>query len=449
MDTQTAMHDAARGGPGIAQVLRLAWGLPRRSAAAFDDLFDRYGDVVWISLPPLISRILLGGSGSRVALLRDPALIKPLLAAPVEVASAAEPRQRNLETLWGDRSLFLLEGPPHSQLRKLMLPRLRGEALTQWRQLIVATVEREVRGWVDEPTVAVHPRMLDLSLELILKVVLSVPDSAMPEWKLAWEDLLKTAKSGQIAIRAALRPVGAMRLWPRFQRELHRCNRLVFDEIARRRRHPEVEHNDVVDLLMRAEGEPLSDKEIRDQVVGIMLGGYDPPATAASWAIERLVRTPHALAAATAEARGSDEQTTYLNAVVQESLRLRPPFMFLARLTRQPLTLGEHHFPAGTLILPVIQSVHRYPDLYDDPESFRPERFLQQRPSTYGHVPFGGGEHRCLGDRLATFEVIHILATVLRSVDLAAVDPRDEPVHLESGVQIPGNGATVRASRAG
>jgi cytochrome P450 len=204
----------------------------------------------------------------------------------------------------------------------------------------------------------------------------------------------------------------------------------------------------VVDLLMRAE-EPLSDKEIRDQVVGIMLGGYDPPATAASWAIERLVRTPHALAAATAEARGSDEQTTYLNAVVQETLRLRPPFMFLARLIRQPLTLGEHHFPAGTLILPVIQSVHRYPDLYDDPESFRPERFLQQRPSTYGHVPFGGGEHRCLGDRLATFEVIHILATVLRSVDLAAVDPRDEPVHLESGVQIPGNGATVRASRAG
>jgi cytochrome P450 family 135 len=131
MDTQTAMHDAARGGPGIAQVLRLAWGLPRRPAAAFDDLFDRYGDVVWISLPPLISRILLGGSGSRVALLRDPALIKPLLAAPIEVASAAEPRQRNLETLWGDRSLFLLEGPPHSRLRKLMLPRLRGEALTQ------------------------------------------------------------------------------------------------------------------------------------------------------------------------------------------------------------------------------------------------------------------------------------------------------------------------------
>lgn len=447
MGTRTAMQDAARGGPGIVQVLKLTSELPRRSAAAFDQLFDRYGDVVYISLPPLMSRILLGGAGSRVALVRDPASIKPLLMAPIEVASAAEPRQRNLEMLWGNRSLFVLEGPPHTALRKIMMPRLRGEALTQWRELIVATVEREVQGWVDEPTVTVHPRMLDLSLELILKVVLSVPDSAMPEWKLAWQDLLATAKSAQIAIRAALSSVGAMRLWPRFQRELRRCDQLMFDEIARRRQHPEVEHNDVVDLLMRADGEPLSDKEIRDQVVGIMLGGYDPPATAASWAIERLVRTPHALAAATAEARGNDGQTTYLNAVVQETLRIRPPFMFLARLARQPLTLGEHHFPAGTLILPVIQSVHRHPDLYDDPESFRPERFLEQRPTTYGNIPFGGGEHRCLGDRLAIFEVTHILATVLRSVDLAAVDPRDEAVHLEAGVQIPGNGATVQASR--
>lgn len=447
MGTQTAMHDAARGGPGIAQVLKLVSGLPRRSTAAYDDFFGRYGDVVFLSLPPLMSRILLGGSGSRVALLRDPALIKPLLLAPIEVASAAEPRQRNLETLWGERSLFVLEGPPHTRLRKLMMPRLRGEALTHWRQTIEATVEREVRGWVDEPTVAVHPRMLDLSLELILKVVMSVPDSAMPEWKEAWQDLLNTAKSAQIAIRAALSSVGAMRMWPRFHREVQRCDRLMFDEIARRRRHPEVEHHDVVDLLLRADGEPLSDKEIRDQVVGIMLGGYDPPATAASWAIERLVHNPHALAAATAEARGNDGQTTYLNAVVQETLRLRPPFMFLARLARQPLTLGEHHFPAGTLIMPVIQSVHRHPDLYDDPETFRPERFLEQRPATYGHIPFGGGEHRCLGDRLAVFEDIHILATVLRSVDLAAVDPDDEPVHLESGVQIPGKGATVRASR--
>jgi cytochrome P450 family 135 len=445
VNTKHAAQDAMAGGPGVAQMLRLGWRLPRRGDAAFEDLFDRYGEVVWLSLPASLSRILSGGS--RMAMVRQPTLIKPLLTAPGEVVNATEPH-RMLETLWGERSLFLLNGPPHRRMRKLMLPRLRGQALEQWRELIVSRVEREVEGWVDEPAVAVHPRMLNLSLELILKVVISVPDSAMPEWKEAWHDLLRTTASGQIAIRALLRSFGAIRWWPRFQRELNRCNQLVFDEIARRRSHPEQEHNDVVDLLLLADGEPVSDDEIRDQVFAIMIGGYDPPATLASWAIERLVRHPQALAAATAEARSSDGQTMYLNAVALETLRLRPPFMFIVRLIRRPLTLGEYHFPEGTAVMSVIPSVHRRPDLYDDPQSFRPERFLHERPTTYGHIPFGGGEHRCLGDRLAIFEVTHILAAVLRSVDLAAVDPRDEPVRLEAGVHTPGHGAIVRATRA-
>jgi cytochrome P450 len=443
VDTQHTAGDAVPDGPGLAQLLRLAWTMPRRGDALFDDLFDRYGDVIWVSPPRLISWLV----GSKVAFLRDPALIKPLFTAAADDLSATEPH-RLVDPFWGDRSVFLLDGPDHRRLRKLMLPRLRGDALPQWRELIVARTDQEVRGWADQPTVAVLPRMLELSLELTLKVVMSVPDSAMPQWKSAWQDLLTTAASGQIALRAALRSFGALRLWPRFQRELHRCNELVFDEIARRRRHPEFEHNDVVDALMRANGNALSDSEIRHQVFAIMIGGYGPPATLASWAIERLVRTPHALAAATVEARGGNDQLTYLNAVVHESLRLRPPFMYVTRLVRRPVSLGGRYFPAGTLIMAVIQSVHRHLDLYDDPDSFRPERFLQQRLTAYGLIPFGGGEHRCIGDRLAIFEVTHMLATVLRSLNLAAVDPRDEPIILESGVHVPGKGATVRATRA-
>ena len=175
-------------------MLRLAWRLQRRGDAAFDDLFDRYGDVVWVSLPPLLPRRIVP-AGSRVALLRDPEVIKPLLMAPAEVVNATEPH-RMLETLWGDRSLFILDGPPHRRMRKLMLPRLRGEALAQWREFIATKVEREVHGWVNEPAVAVHPRMQDLSLELILKILLSVPDSEMPQWKSAWRDLLEPGRHG-------------------------------------------------------------------------------------------------------------------------------------------------------------------------------------------------------------------------------------------------------------
>lgn len=442
VDTQHTARDAAPDGPGLAGMLKLAWTLPRRGDTAFDDLFDRYGDVVWLSPPPPISRLV----GSKVAFLRDPALIKPLFTAAADDANAPEPH-RVMDPFWGDRSVFLVDGPDHRRLRKLMVPRLRGDALTRWREFIVTRTEQEVCGWADEPTVAVYPRMLELSLEAILKVVLSVPDSAMPQWKSAWQALLGTAASGQVAIRSTLRSVGGLRLWPRFQRELRRCNELVYDEIARRRRHPEFEYHDVIDSLLRADGIPLSDKEIRDQIVGIMIGGYDPPATLVSWAVERMVRAPHALAAATAEVRGGTE-LTYLNAVVQETLRLRPPFMFVSRFVPRPLSLAGCYFPGGTTIMAVIQSVHRHPDLYDEPKSFRPERFLQHRPGSYELIPFGGGEHRCLGDRLAIFEATHILATMLRSVSLAAVDPRDEPIRLEVGL-VPGKGATVRATRAG
>ncbi|WP_082945426.1 cytochrome P450 [Mycobacterium sp. E2733] len=442
--TQHTTRDAAPDQLGLGQMLRLAWTLPRRGDDAFDELFDRHGDVVWLSPPPPISRLV----GSRVAFVRDPALIKPLFTSPADEVNAPEPH-RVMDPFWGDRSVFMLDGPDHRRLRKLMLPRLRGDALTQWREFIVARTEQEVRGWTDQQSVAVHPRLLDVSLELILKVVASVPDSALPRWKSAWRDLLTTVASGQSAMRSALRSFGALRWWPRYQRELNRCDELVYDEIGRRRRrHPELRHDDVVDSLLHAHGEPLSDREIRDQVVGIMLGGYDPPATLASWAIERLVRSPHALAAATTEVRGGGGQLTYLDAVVQESLRLRPPFMLVARFIPRPLSLGGRYFPGGTTVMAVVQSVHRHPDLYDDPKAFRPERFLEQRPGSYQLIPFGGGEHRCLGDRLAVFEATHMLATVLRSVNLTAVDPRDEPIRVEMGL-VPGKGATVRATRPG
>jgi cytochrome P450 len=447
VDTQHAVHDAVPGGPGITQMLKLAWGLQHRGDAAFDDLFDRYGDVVWLSLPPVLSRWLMSG-GSRMAFVRDPKLIKPLLMAPAEVVSATEPH-RMLEALWGDRSLFILDGPSHHRLRKVMLPPLRGDALAQWREFIATRVEREVQGWIDRPAVAMHPWLQDLSLELILRMLLSVPDDEMPHWKSAWRDLLGTVTSGQIAVRSALHSVGAMRMWRRYRRELQRCERLVFDEIARRRRHPERDYNDVVDLLLRAEGKPVSDKTIRDQVFAIMIGGYDPPAALGSWVFERLIRHPEVLAAATAEARAGDGQTTYMDAVVHETLRVRPPFMFVARLVREPLTVGEHHFPAGTMLMVVMSAVHRMPELYDEPESFKPERFLQQRPTFYGHIPFGGGEHRCLGDRVAIFQVTHAVSTALRLVNPEAVDPADEPVRLESGVRVPGKGGVLRARWAG
>lgn len=443
VDTELTGRDAGLSGPGIAQVLRFLRAMTKHADVAFDDLFDRYGDVVWVSLPSWIAKIALP-AGSGIVLLRDPALIKPFYTVPSETVDRAE---RGHEMVFGDRSLLCLDGAEHLRLRKLMLPRLRGGALTQWREFIVARAEQEVHGWADESTIDVSPRMHDLSLELILKIVLSVSDSAMSQWTAAIDELVKTATSDQAVMRYALRRVGAVRLWRRFQRASRRCNQLVFDEIARRRGQPELEYNDSLDALLRADGEPLSDKELRDQVISLIAAGHETSAVLASWAIERLVRHPDALAAATAEARGDNEQMPYLDAVLQETLRVRPPIALVSMRSREPITLGEHHFPADTLIVPVIPGVHGSQDLYDEPDSFKPERFLEQPPTTFGHIPWGGGPHRCIGDRVAMFQTTLVLATVLRCVDLAAVDPRDEPIHLGGGGYAPGNGVIVRASR--
>lgn len=408
--------------------------------AALDRMFDRYGDVLWLTVPKFFE-ILPGVS--QVALVRDPALIKPLLTAPEEVMDSTK-ANRVLEMLYGERSLLLIDGPEHRRLRKLLLPRLRGEAMQQWADVIVSNTRRETRTWLAERSVRAHPRMLHVSLELILQITLGIPDETLPAWKTSWRELLETWGSEQMALRYAMRRLGGLRRWKRLQRSLARCNELVFAEIIRRRATPERRHADLLDLLMHADGDPLTDKELRDQVFTLVIAGHDTTATTASWAIERLLRTPSAMAKATTEARSTDA-TTYMEAVVHETLRLRPPITGVARVTRQPVNLGGYDFPANVLITTLIRSIHRKHELYDDPDTFMPERFLDNPPGKYSLIPFGGGAHRCLGDRLAIFEATLMLQTILRTVDLSAVDPRDEKVKRKAAVFVPGKGTLVRA----
>ncbi|WP_167380052.1 cytochrome P450 [Mycobacterium gastri] len=426
--------------PGLRGFVMHLGDILRNGDAAFDRMFDRYGDVLWLRVPKFFE---IFPGVSEVAFVRDPALIKPLFTAPDEVIDSATPN-RVLGILHGDRSLLLMEGSEHRRLRRLLLSRLRGEALQQWADVIVRSAEREARSWLAEESVRVHHRMLNVSLEAILAITLGISDETLPTWKAAWHELGETWGSEEMAIRYALRRLGGVRRWRRFRRALARCNELVFAEIARRRATPNCGTADLLDLMLRADGVPLSDNEIRDQIFTIMLAGQETTAITVGWAIERLLRSPSAMKKATAEARSTDA-TTYMEAVVHETLRLRPPITGLGRVTRQPITLGGYDFPANVLIAPLIRSIHRKPELYDDPDRFMPERFLDTPPGVYSLIPFGGGSHRCLGDRLAVFESTLILKTILRTVELSAVDPRDEKVKRKAAVFVPGNGALVRA----
>ena len=215
--------------------------------------------------------------------------------------------------------------------------------------------------------------------------------------------------------------------WGRFIALRREADELLYEEIRARRADPKGdEGEDIFSLLLAArdeDGEPLTDSELRDELMTLLVAGHETTATALAWALERLTRTPAVLDRLLAERReGLDE---YLGAVVKETLRLRPVVPAVVRRLQAPMTFGPWDLPAGVHIAPSIYLMHRRPDIYAEPLAFRPERFLgDDPPGTYEWIPFGGGVRRCLGASFAMFEMQVVLAAVLDSVRLRPASPR-------------------------
>jgi cytochrome P450 len=227
---------------------------------------------------------------------------------------------------------------------------------------------------------------------------------------------------------------------------------LVYDEIRRRRAEPDAEErDDVLSMLLQArheDGSPMSDRELRDELITLLTAGHETSATALAWAFERLLRTPHALARLRAEiGDGDDGDEQYLDAVVKETLRVRPVVVDVARVVKRDVTVGDWEIAAGTVVVPAIALVQIRPDLFPDPHVFRPERFFADdgKPgdSAYTWIPFGGGVRRCLGAAFAHFEIKVVLRSVLRRARLRAPDPAPEPQRTRHVTAVPGRDAVV------
>jgi cytochrome P450 len=223
---------------------------------------------------------------------------------------------------------------------------------------------------------------------------------------------------------------------------------MLFEEIRRRRDDPTVaERDDVLSLLVQARhenGEPMSDEELRDELLTLLVAGHETTATALAWAIERLVRHPDKLERLSDEVLAGDD--AYLDAVAKETLRLRPVLPIVIRRLTAPMEIGGHLLPPGTGVCPCIYLVHRRPDVYPDPYSFRPERFLEQPAGTYTWIPFGGGIRRCLGASFALFEMKVVLSEIVRSLSLRPAQPGREHVSRRAIALIPNRGAEVVAT---
>jgi len=204
--------------------------------------------------------------------------------------------------------------------------------------------------------------------------------------------------------------------------------------------------DDILSLLLEAQdedGERLSDKEVRDELLTLVLAGHETTANSLAWTFERLLRTPHAYERLRETVRSGEDPDGYVEATIHEGMRARPVVPIVGRTVKRPWRLGDYVVPAETGVLVSILLVHHREDVYPDPFAFRPERFVGVKPGTYTWIPFGGGIRRCLGAALAMAEQRVVLEAIARRTDLRAPDPEAERPRHRNVTMIPARGARV------
>jgi cytochrome P450 family 135 len=391
----------------------------------------RYGDV-------FSSRFPIFG---RVVYLADPALVKKVFTGDARTFHAGEANTLALGDALGEHSLLTLDEDRHLSHRKLLLPPFHGESVRRYVEVMAEATEREVASWPVGKQIELRPRMQAITLDVILRAVFGVRDDERM-------DLFRERIPPLVDTTSVLnwlpfmdRDLAGITPAARFRRALAAVDELIYAEIADRRADREGEQDDdVLSLLLRArheDGSPMTDAELRDELMTLLTAGHETTATGLAWAFERLLRTPRVLERLT----GSLEDDDYLDAVVKETLRVRPVIVDVARKLTREIEIAGWRLPAGTLVLPAIAVLHARPDLYESPAEFRPERFVDGGAESYAWIPFGGGVRRCIGASFAQVEMRTVLREVLRRARLRAPTQRPERGVIRHVTVVPGRGA--------
>jgi cytochrome P450 len=365
-----------------------------------------------------------------MVMISDPAAIKALYT---ERAHGLPPgREVILTPIVGPHSVLVIEGADHLAHRKLMLPAFHGERMRSYAPLVEEIVAAEIDSWPLGERFPIHPRMQAVTLEVILRVVFGVAEGPRLERLrvVLTEVLEETASPFTQLIGLASRRFGGRGPWAKFEHKLRAADELLYAEIAEHRRREDLaERDDMLSLLMQArfeDGSEMSDEDLRDQLMTLLLAGHETTATALAWTFDLLLRHPRELARLRDSLEAGEDE--YLRATISESLRLRPVVPLAGRRLNADLEAGGLSLPAGTDVTPAIWLAHTRAESYPEPFAFRPERFLDEPPATYAWIPFGGGIRRCLGAAFAEFEMRIVLREVLTRCELRKADARPEKV---------------------
>ena len=380
-------------------------------------------------------------------ILGHPRLVTDLYAkGPDEVDSGVA--NWSLRPLLGTQNLLLLDGAEHLRRRRLVLPPFHGDRMRAYEDLIRATTRDELATWPPSAPVRTLERMHAITLRVVLRAVFGLADGPALE-RLA--SSLRRLMTWTTDMRRGLvfGFLGPERLTALrgFQRQRADVDRQLHAEIAARRSAGDLEARaDILSLLLVArdpDGRSLTDRELRDELMTLLVAGHETTAAALSWALTEAATDP------VSQSRIAAGEPGLAAAAITETLRLHPPLALGGfRRARQTLELAGRRLPAGTTVAPCATLLHRRPDVYEDPQRWRVDRFLACRPPAGAWVPFGGGVRRCVGAALAQFEARIVLEEIVRALELRPVRQRVRGVGRRGLITVPpGGGPIITAPR--
>jgi cytochrome P450 len=377
---------------------------------------ERYGDLFTL-------RILHSGTW---VFLCDPDDVKKVFTAPAGTLGVALANPL-LEPVLGPHSVMLMEEPAHMIRRRLMLPPFHGKRMGADAEMMAAATREEIARWPRGEPFELWPHMQAITQEVIMRSVFGSADAArLDRLRGLLHELTRALNEPRrLSMAAALGPRWLARE-PGFRAAMAPVEQALLEEVDRRRRAGENGHKDIVSILIDAryeDGSALSEADLRDELMTLLTDG--PTSSSLAWVFERLLRHPDKLARLQEEVLAGEDDA-YMDAVVQETLRLCPPVPVVVRRLLEPMELGGYELPAGTTVAPCVYLIHRNEEIYPHPRHFRPERFLERPPGTYTWIPFGGGTRRCLAASYAELEMKRVLRTVLGEVELRPADSDSE-----------------------
>ena len=398
----------------------------------------------WLNTPP-------------IAFFSDPAAIKQIFTASPEHALAGRANVV-LKPILGENSVLLLDGARHKRERKLLMPPFHGERMRLYGDIMRETADRSIDTWPVEQPFPIHERMQAITLDIILRTVFGVDEGPLLQRlrSLLIEFLKLAGSSPLLLIRWLQVNLGPLTSWQRMGKLSREIDTVLYEQIAQRKAATQNGRADIMAMLVEArdeDGRPMSDQELRDEMITMLLAGHETTATSLSWVVHRLLQNPAVLEKVRAERQrviGDGpiqaehvSELEYLDATIKETARLNPIVPAVVRYLEQPTQIGSYEIPADCVAAPCIYLTHRRPELWPEPETFNPDRFVGKRIDPYTFFPFGGGVRHCLGAAFATYEMKIVLVQILSRVSLRPVPGHTVRVVRRSITFAPSEGMPV------